>query len=159
MSNQNFIIMSTFYDFAQRYFAEKLGVPVEQVEEIYEIVQENFRIDVQSSKYSSPDEPERFTGNLLCKDEDECWVSLCGFKNKDGQSKFITHEEAFEVAASQVNDIVLSRRGDYFIPVIFSLPPKALLLFDTQQERSTFETLSKKNKPLNGSCCSYKLLM
>lgn len=142
MSNQNFIIMSTFYDFAQRYFAEKLGVPVEQVEEIYETVQKSFKINVESSKYYSPDKPERFTANLQCEDED--WVNLCGFQNKDGQSEFITPEEAFEVAVAQVNDIVLSKRGDYFIPVIFLLPPKALLLFDIQQARARFETLFKK---------------
>lgn len=135
MSNQNFIIMSTFYDFAQRYFAEKLGVPVEQVEKIYEMVQKYFYISVDSSKFVYPNKPETFSATLVYSDEDES-SRLVGF-NKDGQSEFTTPEEAFDVALFKVNNIIIvPNRGDCFLPL--NIPTNALILFDTEKAKEQF---------------------
>ncbi len=128
--------MNIFLDFAKRHFAEKLGIPAEEVEKWYEFVNKNFFITITNSKFVSPNAPETFSACLQyhnAEDDYSASENLIGFKSESGQSEFKTPEEALDIALRKVNNVEFTRKIHFV--VFCDIPYNALIMFDTEREK------------------------
>ncbi len=115
--------MDKLSDFMRRKFAEKLKVPVEEVEELYTFVQEHFFLSVNSRQQPPAEKPKLFYTRLWFKDDEDAYI-IAEF---DRKAPLSSPAEALDKTLNRVTDTVFSY-FKYF-------PTNILILFDTKRER------------------------
>ena len=102
-----------FTSFAKRYFAQKLNIDENKVEELYEFVNTHFAIEVTDNQFCSSNKPLRYTATLVYEESGDYGrdMQLMSFGNKElgGEGtfydEFTTKEAALQAAYQRVNSV------------------------------------------------------
>ncbi len=114
----------------RKQYAEKLKVPVEEVEELHTFVQEHFYLSINSYPQPPAGKPKLFYSRLWFKDDEDAYI-IAEF---DKKAPLSSPAEALDKAVTQVSRTTFSY-FKYF-------PTNILILFDTKRERNRIMTES-----------------
>lgn len=107
--------------FMRQQYAQKLGVSIEEVIELYDFVQEHFFISVNRLPAFPSENPKQFYARLWFKDEEDAYIL----------KEFEAHESPFLALEIGLEQVLHTKLSKSFLPI----PSNILILFDINRER------------------------
>lgn len=131
-----------FTSFAKRYFAQKLNIDENKVEELYEFVNTHFAIEVTDNQFCSSNKPLRYTATLVYEESGDYGrdMQLMSFGNKElgGEGtfydEFTTKEAALQAAYQRANSVEFTTHSWV---LSHDKPRNLLILFDKDYENQS----------------------